>query len=103
MFRKAVLGCLFACALVLAGPLTESVRACPNCKEGLATQDNTPQAYQYSIIFMLAMPATIFTGFSFGFYRLSQRAAKQRESLDPQWLALCDDQVATAVEKADEP
>lgn len=102
MLRRALMGCLFSCVLVLAGPLVDSVQACPNCKEGLATQDNSPQAYQYSIIFMLAMPATIFTGFSIGFYRLSRRAAKRRENIDAQWIVQCDDHVATAVDQAND-
>ena len=31
-----------------------------------------PKAYMYSILFMLAVPATLFTGFSVAFYRMSQ-------------------------------
>jgi len=63
-----------AIALVLAVP--SAVSACPLCKLANESKqadeeaNRRPQAYMYSILFMLSMPATLLTGFSFGFYRL---------------------------------
>lgn len=65
------------------GVLAEPAAACPNCKVGNesptsadGTQENRkPQAYMYSILFMLAMPATLLAGFGIGFYRLSRKQA----------------------------
>ena len=33
------------------------------CSQSIAEENLLPHAYMYSIIFMLAMPATVFTGF----------------------------------------
>lgn len=54
------------------GPAVSTVEACPLCKNANETDPDLPRAYMYSIIFMLAMPATVLTGFSIGFYRLSR-------------------------------
>jgi hypothetical protein len=38
------------------------VRACPNCKEAVAEQENSGElknGYYYSILFMIGMPATL--------------------------------------------
>jgi hypothetical protein len=68
------LAAAFAIAFVLAAP--NAVSACPLCKlaneskQASEEENRRPQAYMYSILFMLSMPATLLTGFSFGFYRL---------------------------------
>jgi hypothetical protein len=68
------LAAAFAIAFVLAAP--SAVSACPLCKlaneskQASEEENRRPQAYMYSILFMLSMPATLLTGFSFGFYRL---------------------------------
>jgi len=64
-------------ALLLAAPASPAV-ACPMCKaanesETKAEENLKPKAYMYSILFMLAMPATLLTGFGIGFYRLAKR------------------------------
>lgn len=57
-------------------PNAPTAQACPMCQvaneegEGSAEQNARPRAYMYSILFMLAMPATVFSSFSYGFYRL---------------------------------
>jgi hypothetical protein len=56
-------------------PLVSSAEACPSCKAANATTDRRPKAYMASILFMLAMPATVFTGFGVAFYRMSRKAA----------------------------
>ena len=60
-----------------AGESTAS--ACPNCKMANETNDRRPKAYMYSILFMIGMPATIFTGFSLSFYRMTRRAQIEQE------------------------
>jgi hypothetical protein len=68
------LAAVAALAVVLGAPQPAS--ACPLCKLANESKQNgeevnrRPQAYMYSILFMLSMPATLLTGFSFGFYRL---------------------------------
>lgn len=63
--------------------------ACPMCQ--VANEDDKgdsqlarPRAYMYSILFMLAVPATMFTAFGVSFYRL---AKQQNEPLDESLLA----------------
>ena len=51
--------------------------ACPNCKAANETDDLKPKAYMYSILFMIGMPATIFTGFSLSFWRMTRKAEQQ--------------------------
>lgn len=65
--------------LFLAGPAS----ACPMCKEANEADDPRPRAYMYSIIFMIAVPATMFTGFGLSFYRLAKRGAPAPDPSDP--------------------
>ena len=51
--------------------------ACPLCAQANETDENRPKAYMYSILFMMSMPAVIFTGFSVGLYRLHKKHAAQ--------------------------
>lgn len=37
-------------------------QACPMCNQSIAEENLLPHAYMYSIIFMLSMPAVVFTG-----------------------------------------
>ncbi len=75
-------------ALVLSGGfiITDSADACPMCQvanedaKGDADQAR-PRAYMYSILFMLAMPATLFTAFGISFYRLAQKRTAMNEEL----------------------
>ncbi|WP_437202656.1 hypothetical protein [Planctomicrobium sp. SH664] len=62
---------------------TTPASACPMCKVAHEDSDDPavlarPRAYMYSILFMLSMPASLFTGFSVAFYRLSRK-----HSVDP--------------------
>lgn len=92
MRRLLILSAL-ACGVLAADPLVQPAEACPMCK--YANEDGTadggpvteaslrPKAYMYSILFMISMPATLFAGFSFSFYRLSkQQQALRHVSLD---------------------
>lgn len=60
---------LTAACVISAG----SASACPNCKMANETDSRKPRAYMYSILFMIGMPATIFTGFAASFYRMNRR------------------------------
>lgn len=73
---RKILFCVFLAGSGLgAFPFTEkAVSACPSCKAANESDQRRPRAYMYSILFMLAMPATVFTGFGISFYRLSRRA-----------------------------
>lgn len=51
--------CVALCGLSLLAAVTQ---ACPMCNQSIADQDELPHAYMYSIIFMLAMPATVLSG-----------------------------------------
>ena len=71
---------MLVCAVCLSAVTVPvlPVNACPMCKtandENLNPEAvNRPRAYMYSILFMLAVPATLFTGFSIAFYRMSQQ------------------------------
>lgn len=72
-----------ALALIMALgalPVGESqASACPNCKAANETDDLKPKAYMYSILFMIGMPATIFTGFSVSFWRMTRRAQLEQQ------------------------
>ncbi len=68
-----------------AGPFTPPASACPMCKlanesdNSMSSDENRkPQAYMYSILFMIAMPATMLGAFGFAFWRMSKKA----ESID---------------------
>lgn len=73
--RFAALG-LLGTLLALA-PLPAS--ACPMCKFANEEKQEDevanlrPQAYMYSILFMLSMPASLLTAFGYGFYRLAKK------------------------------
>ena len=93
-YRRHLLSAvLFGCMVGgLPGSLSTAV-ACPSCKAANESDTRRPRAYMYSILFMLAMPATVFTGFGVSFYRLSKKA--QQEQLAAQALA---EQHSTTVE-----
>ncbi len=61
-------------ALAGAFGVSSEAMACPNCKFANETESSRPRAYMYSILFMIGMPATIFTGFGLSFYRMTKKA-----------------------------
>jgi len=81
MHRLTALRLCLASSLVAAvfAVATPTASACPMCKLANESKQNCeevnrrPQAYMYSILFMLSMPATLLSGFAFGFYRLWKR------------------------------
>ena len=72
-----------ATAGVLPHGWQSQAEACPGCKIANETDSRRPTAYMYSILFMLGMPATIFSCFGIAFYRMSRREMlAQQEMLD---------------------
>ncbi|MBL8815724.1 MAG: hypothetical protein JNL58_06815 [Planctomyces sp.] len=61
-----------------------SAAACPMCKIANESDDRRPRAYMYSILFMLAMPATVFTGFGISFYRMARKAQLVADQQTPE-------------------
>jgi len=68
-----VFGIFAATAGILPTAWQSQAMACPSCKNANETDTRRPTAYMYSILFMLAMPATIFGCFGVAFYRMSRR------------------------------
>ena len=71
--RRILLTTIILLSWSLVSPGIDSVQACPMCREANKTDDLRPKAYMYSILFMLAVPATVLTSFGIGFYRLSKK------------------------------
>ena len=68
-------------ALLLVVLCCSVAAACPNCSDGLAEQSDGGDmvaGYFWSILFMMAMPFTIFTAIG-GFMYLEVRKARNRE------------------------
>lgn len=88
MNRTSLLGRLVAPAVIaaifLVGAGAPDALACPMCRQANeSTGDVRPKAYMYSILFMLAVPATVLAGFGVGFYRLSRRLPRD---WDEEWM-----------------
>ena len=66
-------------ALLVVMSAATGAFACPNCKLANETNKDLPKAYMYSILFMIGMPATIFTGFGVSFYRMAKNAQRADE------------------------
>lgn len=75
MLRRIILSVV--AFLIAAWP--QAVWACPMCAETVAADDHLPKAYMASILFMMAMPAILTSGFGIAFYRLfkKQRALNE--------------------------
>lgn len=82
MLRRLILTAAVMSGAIGAAPAVSAVQACPMCK--LANEEGTesgtaaaanarPRAYMYSILFMLAMPATLLSAFGVSFYRLHRK------------------------------
>ena len=76
MKRTLVLLALLAGSIV-APTTTAPLAACPMCKNANESDQNgepntKPQAYMYSILFMISMPATLLGAFGFAFWRMQR-------------------------------
>lgn len=83
VMKKLMRIVMMTVAMITASGLVSSeAQACPGCKNANETDSLRPRAYMYSILFMLGMPATVFTGFGIAFYRMSRRSMlEQQEQL----------------------
>ncbi len=90
--RRVFLTMAILLGVTAFGPSLPLAQACPLCKEANETNPDLPRAYMYSILFMLAMPATVLTGFGIGFYRLSRKQQSEAELFD----GVTDDDSAAA-------
>jgi hypothetical protein len=83
VMKKLIRIALMTLAVTMAsGVMSSELQACPGCKNANETDSLRPRAYMYSILFMLGMPATVFTGFGIAFYRMSRRSMlEQQEQL----------------------
>ena len=70
-------------AVVLAA---SAAQACPSCKEALgssdAAQGDVVGAYFWSILFMLTMPFTLISCFSFAMWRAVKRANAEKAAAE---------------------
>ena len=72
--RRLLLIAVCLVGLLSAPAAMDRAAACPMCQvANESAGDQRSRAYMYSILFMLAMPATVLTGFGIGFYRLSKK------------------------------
>lgn len=83
MRRSAILS-LACLAALFVGPLASSAVACPMCKASVEEEDRRPQAYMYSIIFMLSVPATIMSGLGVGLYKINRADNAVAKELEEQ-------------------
>lgn len=67
-------------AIVIGLSAAGTASACPMCKEANEKDSNLPRAYMYSILFMMSMPAIVFTGFGIKLYRLHRVAQAEQEA-----------------------
>jgi len=74
-------GIFAATASVVPHAWQSQAAACPSCKAANETDLRRPTAYMYSILFMLGMPATIFSCFGIAFYRMSRREMLAQEAM----------------------
>lgn len=73
---------LLAATIALTCGFNSPAMACPGCKNANETDNLRPRAYMLSILFMLGMPATVFTGFGFAFYRMAKRSPADTAALE---------------------
>jgi hypothetical protein len=73
--------CVAICALWL---LAASAQACPMCNQSIAEEDLLPHAYMYSILFMLAMPAVVFTGIGSVIYLQVRKRYAEPSTSEPE-------------------
>lgn len=79
MFKRLSTLLILALAFTAAASAPTPASACPMCRQAVESEEEEnpnqiPQAYMFSILFMLAMPATLLSAFGIFFYRLSKRS-----------------------------
>ena len=64
------------CTLTLLLGMAAEASACPMCSTNIESDKTLPRAYMYSILFMLAVPPTVFAGIGVAIYRAHCRHSK---------------------------
>jgi len=90
ILRQAIPAVIAICVAIALAVATQSTLACPQCKNAVPTQAQTDysadggtlapsagQGYNYSIIFMMAMPFILAGSFAGGIYLTVRRTAPQ--------------------------
>jgi hypothetical protein len=88
--------------IVLCLTAANTASACPMCKLANESDSRLPRAYMYSILFMLGMPATVLSGFSIGFWRLSRQAARLHLEAAEQPVLGAPDPAVEAIQAAEQ-
>ena len=92
--RVTMAAVIFAATVgVIPHTWQSEVTACPGCRTANETDSRRPTAYMYSILFMLGMPATVFSCFGIAFYRMSRR-----EMLAQQEMLASEERDAESIE-----
>lgn len=86
--------------LLLSLSAATPASACPMCKLANESDARLPTAYMYSILFMIGMPAMVFSGFSIGFWRLSRKAARLQQEAAEQAVVGASDPAVQATQDA---
>lgn len=72
MYKRMITISFAFCAFVLLAPL--AAHACPGCTSGL--KNSIAGAFNFSVLFMMAMPFTLFGVFVIGFIMLNRNNQK---------------------------
>jgi hypothetical protein len=82
MYRRLKFVLLVCLAVGGTWLLSAAAQACPLCSQSISEEDALPHAYMYSILFMLAMPAVVFTGIGSVIYMQCRKStpAEQNDS-----------------------
>lgn len=82
MVRRMLVVAMVTLGLGLFDPLVQSAQACPMCKIANEQDSKLPQAYMYSILFMMGTMFSLGGGVGFGMFLLSRKEATALESLE---------------------
>ena len=78
--NRLILSCVAAVVLTLSSAGASTAFACPMCKAATEEDDAKPRAYMYSILFMLTVPATLFSGVTAGLVVMGRKESEALEA-----------------------
>lgn len=82
MFRRMLVVAALMLGQGVLGPLVQPAQACPMCKIANEQDALLPQAYMYSILFMMGMMFSLAGGVAFAMYRIGRRENADLEDLE---------------------
>lgn len=82
MFRSRLRTVCTLAVLLICSLSAGTADACPSCKNANATDSRLPLAYQASILFMLAVPATLVSALGVMLYRLNKAQELATEAFE---------------------